>query len=92
MICDLQAGGCDSPARWHTAEGFLYERLDLSHRAAEVPDNVQHRIGREVPLLPERHQHLPVPLLHLQSSGMKVSVVHVLIQKIRSPPSETESV
>ena len=54
------------PTRWNGPKGPLNESLNSGHLTAQIAHNVEHCIGWEVPLFPEGHQHLPVPLLHLQ--------------------------
>ena len=50
------------------AEAEFDEVPDLVDGAVEVADDVQHRVGREVPPAPERHQRLAPPLLHLRGA------------------------
>ena len=55
------------PGARDSAKGILYEGLDLLNGPIVVSNNIQHRVGWEVPLLPELHQSLTVPQLNLHS-------------------------
>ena len=69
--CQVGCGGL--AAGRDGAKGGVHERLDSLHGAVEVADNVEHRIGREVPTLPEAHERRAVEALHLPARQPEVS-------------------